>query len=598
MTLASTIKKVCKPSHIAYIVLCTLFLILNILPSYSQEKNQAEIQKSKNTTTVNGSKFYLHTVEKGQTLFAIAKCYDLNPNDIVLENPETIDGIQPGQVLKIPTKKNKKQETTAVPKDANYAMYKVEAGQTLYSIAKLHNTTVDKIKEFNPELKDGLKGGQSIKIPLPPKQDAVTNKTATVEKNTNATNATTGKTTPAVILGPLDSLSNAMLEEKELFPEKTVPKTLYKGAVKKEYHVALFLPFNAEEANQIDAGRVIDGHEQLPSKTMIALPFYEGFVLAIDSLKKQNVNAKIYVYDIDDKDSLNIVSLLKKSELKTMDLIIGPLYGSSFMPIAKFAKDNSIPIVSPFTQINKILFDNLFVCKMLPSAAMQIELMTNYVIDSFHTQNLILVNNGNPKEVTFFNTFKKIANRGLLKAGHLATDTIHEAKSVSQIESMLSTTKTNVIILPSNNQSYVTETISKLYTIADKDKHKFAVFGLQSWSGYDNLDFVYLNKLNVHLPSNSFIDYQNVFTKKFIQDYRDKFKTEPELYAFQGYDIGYYFISCLQKYGSSFLNNIVDNKSKGLEVDFNFMQYPLDSGFENKFVYILKYEDNKLVKAN
>ena len=556
-----------------WVVLFLFFILLGSMNSYAQEKNQtAEIKKSNITEKINGVKYYMHTVEKGQTLFAIAKAYDLTLNDIVLENPEAIDGIQPGQVLKVPTKKSKKNKTEIAPEGADYILFRVEAGQTLYSLAKQHKTTVEKIKALNPDMQDGLKGGQTIKIPAT-KEQAESSKT----EKTKATSTAAGI--------PSD------LEHAD-----TASVTNYAGSKKEEYNIAFFLPFHANEANELNTEKIIKSDEQLPNKSTIALPFYEGALMAIDSLKKRNFKAKIFVYDIDDTDSLNIVSLLKKPELKNMDLMIGPLFGSSFMPVAKFAKEHSIPIVSPFTQINKILFDNLYVCKMLPSSAMQLELMANYVVDSFKTQNLILLNNGSPKEVTFYNAFKKAGNKALKKAGGTANDTLREARSIAGVESMLNSAKTNVVILPSNNQSYVTEFISKLNKVPEKNK--IVVFGLQSWLNYDNLDFEYLNKLSVHIPSNSFVDYSNPATKNFIAEYRARYRTEPELYAFQGYDITNYFLTALHKYGSGFLNNIVDDKSKGLEVDFHFMQYPLDSGFENKFVYILKYKDYKLVKAN
>ena len=72
-------------------------------------------------------------------------------------------------------------------------------------------------------------------------------------------------------------------------------------------------------------------------------------MLAIDSLKKQKLNATIYIYDIDDKDSMNIEKILKKPELTTMDLMIGPLYGSSFLPFSKFTTLLNISsiVVSP-----------------------------------------------------------------------------------------------------------------------------------------------------------------------------------------------------------------------------------------------------------
>lgn len=588
--------------HLVYI-LCTLYFVINTTQSYSQEKSSGGISKSKNVTTINGVKYYLHTVEKGQTLFAIAKGYELSLNDIVIENPEAIDGIKPGQVLKVPTKKAKKIESTPISNGGNYVLHQVEAGQTLYSISKQYNTTVEKIKILNPELKEGLKGGQTLKISLLkpksepeilPKSTIITTEKP-IKKPTEKVLEKKVAQTDAILMGPVDSSTTFLIENKNL--DTIAASTIsYKGEVKDEYNIAFFLPFHANEANEIDIEAIIKGDAQLPNKSSIALQFYEGALLAIDSLKKQKLNAKIFVYDIDDQDSLNILNILKKPELKEMHLMIGPLYGSSFMPVAKFAKDHSIPIVSPFTQINKVLFDNLYVCKVLPSNAMQVEQMAHFVIDTFQKQNIILVNNGNPKEVSFYNVFKNIANKALIKAGYKAADSLKEVRSSASIENMLSSSKLNVIVLPSNNQSYVTEFISKLNPLADK--YKIVLLGLQSWINYDNLDFDYLNKLSVHIPSNNYIDYQNQVTRNFINTFYERFKTDPELYSYQGYDIAYYFISALQKYGTGFLNNIVDYKYQGIETNFNFMQYPLDSGFENKFVYILKYQDNKLVKAN
>lgn len=602
------IKKHTPSLPIAYILICTLFFVLNISTSFSQATQKGGIQKSKISTTVGGAKFFLHTVEKGQTLFAISKAYEISLNDIIMENPEAIDGIKPGQVLKVPVKKPKKIEPSLPTEDENYKIHKVEAGQTLYSIAKQYKTSVDKLKLANPELKDGLKGGQLLKIPKIKKTIAkTTDKTIgkTTEKVTDKITKTKitikepsiSSTDTSLIMGPLDSLTAFILDTTINSPDSVItPAIIYSGEIKNEYNVAFFLPFHAKEANEIETEKIIRGEEQLPNKSVIALQFYEGALLAVDSLKKQKLNAKIFVYDIDDRDSLNMDKLLKKPELAEMDLMIGPLYGSSFMPIAKFAKEHTIPIVSPFTQMNKILFNNPYVCKVQPSSMMQVEQMAHFVIDTFQKQNIILVNNGNPKEVSFFNVFKKTAIEALSKAQLKTVDSLKEAKSIEAIEGMLNPAKINVIILPSNNQSYVTEFISKLNSL--NGKNKIVLMGLQSWINFDNLDFDYLNNLSVHIPSNNYIDYQNPTTQSFTKSYREKFKTDPDLYSYQGYDIAFYFISTLQKNGGAFLNNLVNTKYQGIETKFDFMQYPSGSGFENKFVYILKYADYKLVKAN
>ncbi len=551
------------------------FFLLSISSSFAQEKESTDIHKTRSSATINGLKYYLHTVEKGQTLFAIAKFYQRDVNDIVIDNPEAIDGIKPGQILKIQIAKKKPSQLTSND-TINYILHKVEKSQTLYSISKHYGVSIEKLRALNPELADGLKANQMLKIP-------------SVKANPD-TIATTVVTTTSVTTTSTTSTSNEAADRSSLGYNN------YKGEKKEEYNVAFFLPFHADEANGIDLEKLIKGDAQFSAKTTVALQFYEGALLAIDSLTKSHLHAKVFVYDIDDKDSSNVAALLKKPELADMDLMIGPLYGSGFIHVANFAKEHSIAIVSPFTQINKILFNNPYVSKVSPSVTMQVEQLAHFAVDTFKTQNIILVNNSNPKELSFFNAFKNTANAELLKAGLPASDSVKIGFGLGNTQSLLSTTKVNVVVLPSNNQSYVTEFISNLNTL--KEKYKIVLFGLQNWMNYDNLDFEYLNNLSLHIPSNTFIDYKNGQTQNFVKSYRLKYKTEPEIFVFQGFDITYSFLSFLQKDGSGFLKNLPENKFQGLSSNYHFSQYPPDSGFENKFVYILKYSDYQLLKAN
>lgn len=534
------------------------FLLLTTF-SYSQDKKSSQVHKTKSSATINGAKYLLHTVEKGQTLFAIAKFYKKDLNEIVSENPETINGIKPGQVLRIPLEK--KQVAVDFKDTSNYITHTVEKGETIYSISKKYNLSNELLKTLNPELKDGLKMGQVIKIPSLSSKPKTTGNPGNISQTEN----------------------------------KIPEGTSYAGELKNEYSIALFLPFNISAENPVEVDKIVNGTAELPIRTAIALQFYEGALLAIDTLKKQKFNAKIFVYDVDDKDSSNLLALLKKPELAKTDLIIGPLYASSFMPVAKFAKEHMIPIVSPFTLVNKILFNNPYVCKVSPSTVLQVEQMAHYVIDTFKNENIILVNTMNQKYASFYNAFRKTGNDDLIAAGKPLSDSLKLLFNVNLIESMLSTTKTNVIALPSNDQSYVSDFISKLHML--EDKYKIVLIGMQSWITYDNMDYEYLNRLSLHVPSNGFVDYSTPASKWFIKKYQDRFKTNPDMYGFQGYDVTYYFLSSLQKFGSGFLNNIKNNEYKGIETGFRFSQFPADSGFENQSVLILKYQNYQLIKA-
>ncbi|MBA3706492.1 MAG: LysM peptidoglycan-binding domain-containing protein, partial [Bacteroidetes bacterium] len=140
-------------------MLSTLYFVLITSISYSQE---TEIHKSRSSATIGGIKYSLHTVEKGQTLFAIARFYGREVKDILIENPTAIDGIKPGQVLRIPIEKT---IVLTTPDTSNYILHKVEQGQTLYSLSKQYGTSIEKVKALNPQLSEGLKVGQTLKMP-------------------------------------------------------------------------------------------------------------------------------------------------------------------------------------------------------------------------------------------------------------------------------------------------------------------------------------------------------------------------------------------------------------------------------------------------
>ena len=82
--------------------LISLFLIL--LFSFQLSTAQNTIKVSTKKVTHNGKLYYIHKVKKGETLYAIAKAYNVQVNDIVFENPDVFDGIKAGQELKIPIK--------------------------------------------------------------------------------------------------------------------------------------------------------------------------------------------------------------------------------------------------------------------------------------------------------------------------------------------------------------------------------------------------------------------------------------------------------------------------------------------------------------
>ena len=103
----------------------------------------------------NSSSEITYTVKKGDSLYQISKKYNISVEELKTYNNLKSNLLSIGDVLKIPTLNNSKNETT----------YTVKSGDSLYSIAKKFNTTVSKLKQKNNLTSNLLQINQVLKIP-------------------------------------------------------------------------------------------------------------------------------------------------------------------------------------------------------------------------------------------------------------------------------------------------------------------------------------------------------------------------------------------------------------------------------------------------
>ncbi|MFY7971918.1 MAG: LysM peptidoglycan-binding domain-containing protein, partial [Flavobacteriales bacterium] len=140
-----------------------LLFVLVVFPLalMSQVKGPLEV--------IDGKKFYVHKVEKGQTLYAISRLYACDINDILSANPGADQGLKEGQTLKVPAPASQKVEEKdppkADPKTTGEKLHEVQRKETLYAIAKMYDVDINEIIALNPGVDQGLKKGQMLRIP-------------------------------------------------------------------------------------------------------------------------------------------------------------------------------------------------------------------------------------------------------------------------------------------------------------------------------------------------------------------------------------------------------------------------------------------------
>jgi LysM repeat protein len=103
-----------------------------------------------------------HTVQKGETLYSISRKYGVTVEQIKRWNNMTSNSLNVGEVIIVSDKPAAKKNTNTQSNDGVY--HTVQPKETLYSISKLYNTTVDKIKQLNNMTDNSLSIGQKLRV--------------------------------------------------------------------------------------------------------------------------------------------------------------------------------------------------------------------------------------------------------------------------------------------------------------------------------------------------------------------------------------------------------------------------------------------------
>jgi LysM repeat protein len=181
-------------------------------------------QDSIGNKMVNGNRFVMHKITKGEGVYSISKKYGVPSNAIFEANPGSEKGIKIDQVLLIPRVKGMAVNTQTASKTNTVAetakTHKVVKGNTLSSIAKQYNLTLQEIKQINNLSSDNIQLGQLLKVS---KSNVVTPEVIADKANPN------GKEKPKAVVPEDNEVEVAVV------PRTEIEQTLNAEAIQNKY---------------------------------------------------------------------------------------------------------------------------------------------------------------------------------------------------------------------------------------------------------------------------------------------------------------------------------------------------------------------------
>ncbi|WP_276347483.1 ABC transporter substrate-binding protein [Daejeonella sp. JGW-45] len=352
---------------------------------------------------------------------------------------------------------------------------------------------------------------------------------------------------------------------------------------KLDHSIGLLLPFELNTINLKNAKAKDIG------KADLAIDFYQGFKLALDSLSKNGHNYKLQVFDTQDQET-RVVNLARAASVIDNDLIIGPVFPNALSTFSEFTDpDPSKIIVYPLAASLPAKVENPNLLMLNNTIDQHGWKIADYITRTYHPDqvNIVLVNTKKTDDEKFSAPVRKYIS-GLSKGKFQIT----ERPNAIGLQSYLNVSKNNLVIISSSDRVFLTPTIDKLYQLS-RDNYRIEVFGHPNWLKATFLDGAKLQALKTKLSSSYFVDYKSPKVKHFIAHYRDEYGFDPSEFAFKGFDTGYYFGRLLEKYGNNYARHLTEESYKGLHNDFRFSK-DSKAGYSNDNLMLLTFRGLEL----
>lgn len=592
-----------------YIV--AVFLCLAGISGYAQENKRQTIITH---AAAPGSPIFYHTIERGQTVYAIATMYGVSVEDIYRLNPESREGIRAGATLKIP-----QRDTALAPaegKGGDYTYHTIQPKETLYSLSIKYTVPATDIIKANPGLSTStFTIGKTIRIPATPLASLPTTEMKTVTKEIEYTvgkketmyricrkfkissvelikhNPQLKKGVKAGMVLKIPVQAEETVTQTTATPEETVvnamlsaPKDINRVQMIK---VALLLPFMTNEPT--------------PSATTSRfIEYYEGMLLAVDSLRNMGCSIELSVFDTGN-GTQKTKEILKQEALQNANLIIGAVQNDQIGLIADFAQKHNIKYVIPFTSKNDDVLSNASVFQVNTPHSYLYSKAAQAGCDLFADYNIILLNTPDKDEKTeFIKAFKSEMQQRNLPFKEI---TYQGATFATDIEAVFSTEKRNVVLPTSGSLDVLNKIKSPLRMLAEtKPEYGLSLFGYPEWQTYtrDCLEDFYA--LNTYIYSNFYADNLSPEVHNFYTNYKNWYSknlinTYPK-YGILGFDTGMFFFEAIRKYGSNFENNLDKIPYKSIQTGFDFHRVNNWGGFINTQLFIVHYKNDYTVTRN
>jgi hypothetical protein len=348
--------------------------------------------------------------------------------------------------------------------------------------------------------------------------------------------------------------------------------------------IALLLPFGTDHLAPGASYTAVSLRE-----ADIAIAYYQGFKLALDSLTAQGYNYKLQVYDTR-SDKAQSHALGYNQAVRGSDLIVGPVFPEDMRTFLNANSSPKQPIVSPLSPAAPSTLHSAQMITMMPPLEYHAWAAAKYIKDKIDPEKIFILRSGFSDENEYIIPFKKAIDSLGKKHIQIVTLTIMHGQ-LGPLLPQLSSASKNIFVVPATDQHFLTITLRALDSL--RSNYPVTVFGHPSWVNFTFLKADLLQRLDTHVTSSDHIDYKASNIMAFMRLYRETYHTDATEFAIKGFDEGMYLGKQL---AAGNIKNLAQAEFSGLHNDFSFKK-EAGVGLINTHVSVYKYTNFDLKKV-
>ena len=350
-----------------------------------------------------------------------------------------------------------KKDTSQVQwiKGNKFYVYKVEKGETIYSITKRFNVTEEELRKNNPDLKDGLKNKMQLLIPA------------------------------------------SKAENKQEGEKKS--ENIKKAA--KEIKVGMMLPVNIWKNMIPDSVYDDSSRTEIDPESLAQLEFYEGAMHALDSLASKNLKIHLSVFDTEN-DSAHVSKLLREPKVRELNYIIATGNTNVLKRLNQYSVATKVDLLTPALNSSEVMKNNIHGYALSPSSVTQCYEAGKMSAGKFKGAIPVVIQSGITKEHERAQAFINGWNDN---SGIKCRNIDYSKGDFTFLLASLVKGSNNLLFVPSSNEDFVNNLVTKLNDTTDV--YQITMLGIPTWQYFGSIDPAVMENLHTHLFTATNFDF-------------------------------------------------------------------------------------------